>query len=60
VVVVGLGGVGSHAAAMLLRCGVGKLRLIDFDQVASPLKARGVCLCGIRDDFYKPTKQVLI
>ncbi|KAG0585823.1 hypothetical protein KC19_2G042300 [Ceratodon purpureus] len=34
VVVVGLGGVGSHAAAMLLRCGVGKLRLIDFDQVS--------------------------
>lgn len=34
VVVVGLGGVGSHAAAMLLRSGVGKLRLIDFDQVS--------------------------
>jgi hypothetical protein len=33
VVVVGLGGVGSHAAAMLLRSGVGKLRLVDFDQV---------------------------
>uniref|UniRef100_A0A7S3QJN2 THIF-type NAD/FAD binding fold domain-containing protein n=1 Tax=Dunaliella tertiolecta TaxID=3047 RepID=A0A7S3QJN2_DUNTE len=33
VIVVGLGGVGSHAAHMLLRSGVGKLRLIDFDQV---------------------------
>lgn len=33
VIVVGLGGVGSHAATMLLRSGVGKLRLIDFDQV---------------------------
>ncbi|KAK9844214.1 hypothetical protein WJX81_008230 [Elliptochloris bilobata] len=33
VVVVGLGGVGSHAAHMLLRSGVGRLRLIDFDQV---------------------------
>eukprot|EP00873_Tetraselmis_striata_P028405 jgi/Tetstr1/448669/TSEL_035911.t3 len=33
VVVVGLGGVGSHAAHFLLRSGVGKLRLIDFDQV---------------------------
>ncbi len=31
--VVGLGGVGSHAAHMLCRSGVGKLRLIDFDQV---------------------------
>lgn len=26
-------GVGSHAAHMLLRSGVGRLRLIDFDQV---------------------------
>ena len=34
VVVVGLGGVGSHAAHMILRSGVGKLRVIDFDQVS--------------------------
>lgn len=34
VVVVGLGGVGSHAAAMLARSGVGKIRLVDFDQVS--------------------------
>lgn len=33
VIVVGLGGVGSHAANMLVRSGVGKLKLIDFDQV---------------------------
>ena len=33
VVVVGLGGVGSHAANMLVRSGVRKIRLIDFDQV---------------------------
>lgn len=33
VVVVGCGGVGSHAAAALSRSGCGKLRLIDFDQV---------------------------
>jgi tRNA A37 threonylcarbamoyladenosine dehydratase len=33
VVVVGLGGVGSHAANMLVRSGVGRVRLIDFDQV---------------------------
>ena len=31
--VVGLGGVGSHAAHMLARAGVGMLRMIDFDQV---------------------------
>uniref|UniRef100_A0A1D2A1J0 THIF-type NAD/FAD binding fold domain-containing protein n=2 Tax=Auxenochlorella protothecoides TaxID=3075 RepID=A0A1D2A1J0_AUXPR len=34
VVVVGLGGVGSHAAHLLLRSGVGRLRLVDFDQVS--------------------------
>ena len=34
VVVVGLGGVGSHAAHMILRSGVGKLRVVDFDQVS--------------------------
>ena len=33
VVVVGLGGVGSHAANMLVRSGVSRLRLVDFDQV---------------------------
>lgn len=33
VIVVGCGGVGSHAAATLTRSGVSKLRLIDFDQV---------------------------
>lgn len=35
VVVIGLGGVGSHAASMLLRSGVGRLLLVDFDQVSS-------------------------
>lgn len=33
VIVVGLGGVGSHAAHMLARAGCGRLRIIDFDQV---------------------------
>lgn len=33
VIVVGLGGVGSHATCALARSGVAKLRLIDFDQV---------------------------
>lgn len=32
-VIIGLGGVGSHAASMLLRSGVGRLLLVDFDQV---------------------------
>ena len=33
VVVIGLGGVGSHAAHLLFRSGVRRLRLVDFDQV---------------------------
>lgn len=33
VIVVGCGGVGSHATASLVRSGVSKIRLIDFDQV---------------------------
>jgi len=33
VIVVGLGGVGSHCSNMLVRSGVGHVRLIDFDQV---------------------------
>jgi tRNA A37 threonylcarbamoyladenosine dehydratase len=33
VIVVGLGGVGSHATAALARSGVSRIRVIDFDQV---------------------------
>jgi tRNA A37 threonylcarbamoyladenosine dehydratase len=33
VVVVGAGGVGSHAVHLLARSGVGRIRVIDFDQV---------------------------
>ena len=33
VVVVGVGGVGSHAAHMLARAGVKRIRVVDFDQV---------------------------
>ena len=52
VVVVGLGGVGSHAAHMMARAGVGKLRLIDFDQLTlSSLNRHAV---GTRDDVGRP------
>lgn len=33
VIIVGLGGVGSHCAAALARSGVSRIRVIDFDQV---------------------------
>ena len=33
VAIIGCGGLGSNAAAMLVRCGVGELTLIDFDFV---------------------------
>lgn len=44
VVVIGLGGVGSHAASMLLRSGVGRLLLVDFDQVFPRLKHFSGCI----------------
>ena len=34
VIVVGLGGVGSHCTSALARSGVSKIRLVDFDQVS--------------------------
>ncbi|XP_020517831.1 tRNA threonylcarbamoyladenosine dehydratase isoform X3 [Amborella trichopoda] len=52
VVVIGLGGVGSHAAGMLLRSGVGRLMLVDFDQVSlSSLNRHAV---ATRDDVGTP------
>jgi hypothetical protein len=52
VVVVGLGGVGSHAANLLLRSGVSKLRLVDFDQVTlSSLNRHAV---AVREDVGTP------
>eukprot|EP00041_Stephanoeca_diplocostata_P017865 m.368427 g.368427 ORF g.368427 m.368427 type:complete len:435 (-) comp20842_c1_seq37:639-1943(-) len=56
VVVVGLGGVGSHAAHMLARSGVGRLRLIDFDNVTlSSLNRHAV---ATRADVGRPKTQV--
>eukprot|EP00035_Acanthoeca_spectabilis_P007954 m.146656 g.146656 ORF g.146656 m.146656 type:complete len:488 (-) comp14154_c1_seq1:51-1514(-) len=56
VVVVGLGGVGSHAAHMLARAGVGRLRLIDFDNVTlSSLNRHAV---ATRADVGRPKVRV--
>lgn len=47
-----LQGVGSHAAHLLLRSGVGRLRLVDFDQVTlSSLNRHAV---ATRDDVGIP------
>jgi tRNA threonylcarbamoyladenosine dehydratase len=43
VCVVGVGGVGSHAAHMLARSGIRYLRLIDFDQVSVSSLNRHAC-----------------
>ncbi|KAL6335682.1 hypothetical protein AAG906_032872 [Vitis piasezkii] len=57
VVIIGLGGVGSHAASMLLRSGVGRLLLVDFDQVSlSSLNRHAV---ATREDVGIPKAQCL-
>ena len=57
VVVVGVGGVGSHAAVHLVRSGVGRVRLIDFDQVTlSSLNRHAV---AVRADVGSPKVVVM-
>ncbi|EME27174.1 ubiquitin-like modifier-activating enzyme 5 [Galdieria sulphuraria] len=48
IAVVGLGGVGSVAAEMLVRCGIGKLVLFDYDTVE---------LANMNRLFYKPEQR---
>lgn len=43
VIVVGAGGVGSHAAVTLARSGVSRIRLVDFDQVSLSSLNRHAC-----------------
>lgn len=56
VIVVGAGGVGSWCALMLLRSGVGRLRLIDFDQVS--LSSLNRHACANLADVGRPKVQV--
>lgn len=50
VIIVGVGGVGSVAAEMLTRCGIGKLILYDYDKVE---------LANMNRLFYQPHQQGL-
>ena len=57
VVIVGLGGVGSHATNMLVRSGVTNIRVIDFDQVTlSSLNRHAMATLG---DVGKPKAEVM-
>lgn len=43
VAVVGMGGVGSVAAEMLTRCGIGRLQMYDYDKVSTAAMHRVCC-----------------
>jgi tRNA A37 threonylcarbamoyladenosine dehydratase len=57
IIVIGLGGVGSHVAHMLSRSGVGRLRLIDYDQLT--LSSLGRHALGTRQDVGDTKAEVL-
>ena len=50
VIVVGVGGVGSVAAEMLVRCGVGKLLIFDYDKVELTTRVSAVAARNLGDD----------
>jgi tRNA A37 threonylcarbamoyladenosine dehydratase len=52
VIIIGLGGVGCHAAAALVRSGIGRVRLIDVDVVSATSLNRHVI--ATRADIGKP------
>jgi tRNA A37 threonylcarbamoyladenosine dehydratase len=57
VVVIGLGGVGSHAAEAIVRSGIGKVTLVDFDLVCVTNTNRQ--LQAVRGAIGKPKANVL-
>lgn len=60
VVVIGLGGVGSHAASMLLRSGVGRLLLVDFDQVSVSFCVFLACTLSIKKKILNTVTHILL
>ncbi len=57
IVVIGLGGVGCHAAIALARCGAGTLKLVDFDLLTETSLNRNP-IAGL-SDIGKPKVEVL-
>lgn len=52
VLIVGVGGVGSHAAHMLARSGLGSIKLVDYDQLT--LSSLNRHACGVLADVGRP------
>lgn len=57
VCVIGLGGVGSWAVEALARCGVGKITIVDFDEVCKSNVNRQ--LHALDGEFHKPKVEVM-
>ncbi len=57
VMVLGLGGVGSHAASALVRAGIGRITVVDFDQVTWSSLNRNAF--AVARDVGRPKAQVL-
>ena len=57
VTIIGLGGVGSHAAVALIRSGIGKLNLVDFDNLTISSLNRHAC--ANHDDIGKNKASLL-
>ena len=57
VIVIGLGGVGSHATNMLIRSGITNIRVVDFDQVTLSSLNRHAMAC--LSDVGKPKAEVI-
>ena len=54
IAIVGIGGVGSVAAEMLTRCGVGRLLMYDYDKVNSCLASPHLCRLPVSQNVSLP------
>ena len=56
-IVLGVGGVGSHVTAMLARSGVKRIKIVDFDRVS--LSSLNRHACAVRKDVGSSKTEVL-